>query len=216
MSLFVSRIPGAGSVIGRRDPPRAVRLEPEELALLELVDGRRTVAELAQAARASEFDAMKVLYHLAEAGYVEALAEPAARPPAGDVVRAELARGFSGALRRVVQVAGEHGAREALVAALRAHLGAAHGRFAPLFARVALAEDGALDDAALLGNLALVRPAALRRLEPSGDPTRYLRDGLRELLFFALFQLGERIPRDADDALAADVKDRLAALGGLA
>jgi hypothetical protein len=216
MSLFVSRIPGPGAVIGRREPPRTVELEPEELAALELVDGRRTVAEIAQAGRASEFDAMKVLYHLAEAGYVEARAASADHAPAGDAARAELARGFAAALRHVVQVAGDHGAREALVAGLRAQLGATHGRFAPLFARVALAEDGALDGAALLGNLALVRPAALRRLEPSGDATRYLRDGLRELLFFALFQLGERVPREVDDALAADVKNRLAALGGLA
>jgi hypothetical protein len=88
LSLFEARIPGPDAFLRRKDPPRPVTLRPTENALLGLIDGRRTLAEIATAAHLSEFDATKVLYHLAEAGYVEAAtdavasATPAERIPA--------------------------------------------------------------------------------------------------------------------------------------
>ena len=75
MGLFRAKIPGPHAFIQRREPSRPTTLQGAEMALLGLVDGRRTVADLAAAAHLSEFDAIKVLFHLAEAGYVEASEE---------------------------------------------------------------------------------------------------------------------------------------------
>jgi hypothetical protein len=213
MSLFVARIPGAHAFLRRREPPRAVTLQPAEARLLELVDGRRRVSDVAQAARLSDFDATKILYHLAEAGYVEAVAAPMPAPGDGDL--GALARGANAALREVAVAAARAGALEPVLAAGRGFLAAAD-RFAPLFRRVPLGADGTVDEATLLGNAAALGGAALRSLEPSGDAARYLRDGLRELVFQVLFEAGERLDREADDALAAAVKRRLEPLGGLA
>ena len=63
MSLFRARIPGPYAFLRRREPRRPMTLKPTEQTLLGLVDGRRTVAEIATAAHASEFDATKILYH---------------------------------------------------------------------------------------------------------------------------------------------------------
>ena len=78
LSLFRTRIPGPQVFLHRRQPKVPTRLEPVEQALLALVDGRRTLADLARGAHLSEFDATKVLYHLSEAGCVEASEDPAA------------------------------------------------------------------------------------------------------------------------------------------
>src|SRR5512138_3483587 len=80
LSLFRGRIPGPGTYLRRRPARRAVTLQAAEQSLLALVNGRRTVAQIATAARLSEFDATKLLSHLAEAGHVEAVAAPASAP----------------------------------------------------------------------------------------------------------------------------------------
>jgi len=49
MSLFKARIPGPGTLLRRREPRRVVPLNAGEQQLLSLVDGTRTVAELALA-----------------------------------------------------------------------------------------------------------------------------------------------------------------------
>jgi len=185
-----------------------VTLRPVEQALLALVDGRRTVAEIATAAHASEFDATKILYHLAEAGYVEAVAERAASVDPSARQEA-IARGMNDALRAVVAAVPEP-ARSAFHASVRGYLADARSPFAPVFARLVPAPDGALEEAALLSNVRGVEPGVV-----AGGPAALLLDALRELLFFYLFLAGERIDRAADDALGRTVKRRLAAVEDL-
>ncbi len=67
----------------------------------------------------------------------------------------------------------------------------------------------------MLGNLATLKGATLGKLEPSGDPARLLYDGMRELMFFYLFQTAGRLPRDADEVLARDVRRRFEGLEAL-
>ncbi|HYG67116.1 MAG TPA: DUF4388 domain-containing protein, partial [Anaeromyxobacteraceae bacterium] len=55
MSLFRARVPGPDAYLRRREPKRPITLKPVEAAILALVDGRRTVAEIATAAHHSEF-----------------------------------------------------------------------------------------------------------------------------------------------------------------
>lgn len=215
LGLFRSRIPGPGAWLRRCQPHRPVTLQPLEEALLALVDGSRTVAEVAREAHLPEFDATKVLYHLAEAGYLEAAEAPAPGPPglggAGDRA-ARIAEGMNAIFHEVAVHVAAARAREPFQAAVRGFLADPGGRFAPLWKGLQPAPDGTLDAAALLANLAAVPGPALPRVAPSDAAARLLLDGLRELLFFQLFQAGERLDRDADDTLSAEVKKLLEAL----
>ncbi|HET7754247.1 MAG TPA: DUF4388 domain-containing protein [Anaeromyxobacteraceae bacterium] len=215
LGLFASRIPGPQAFVRRRDPVNPVALQPVEEHVLSLIDGRRRVAEVARAARLSEFDGIKVLFHLAEAGYVEATAEAApARTPV-PLDPATVVEAMNDAYRLVVARMARNGTAGPFLAGLRKFLSDPNSRFAPLWARVAVGEDGSLDEVTLLGNLASLGAPALATIEPSASAGKILSDALQELLFFALFQAGERLPRAEDDALAADVKRRLALLGDL-
>jgi hypothetical protein len=211
MGLFRARIPDPSVRLKRREPRRPVPLQTTEQGLLALVDGRRTVAEIATAAHLSEFDATKVLYHLAEAGYLETLAGAEAEP--GDRLDA-IARGVNEILRQVTAALPAE-SRGDFLAAVRAFLGDASSRFAPLWRMVVPGPDGGIEPGAVVANLAALRGEALRKIEPSGDAARFLFDGMRELLFYDLFLAGSRIRREVDEALAADVKRRLLPLEGL-
>ncbi|HET9552267.1 MAG TPA: DUF4388 domain-containing protein [Anaeromyxobacteraceae bacterium] len=209
--LFRARIPGPGAFLRRREPKRPVALRPPEQQLLALVDGRRTVAEVAAAAHLGEFDATKLLYHLAEAGYVEAAADPVPAPAADPALRIEeLIEGYDGLLRLVAAALPDAG-RPAFLAAVAAHLGEPGAPFAPLFRGLVPGPDGGLDRRGLLANLGRLGGPTL----PPGEAPRLLQDALRELLFFHLFLAGERIPREADEALGQRVRRGLARLEGL-
>ncbi len=213
LSLFQARIPGPQAFLRRKRPPRPVTLRSGENALLAAIDGRRTVAEIAAGAHLSEFDATKILYHLAEAGYVEAVGEPLASAAAPERIPAILS-GMN-ALLRAVTSAIPSGARGAFLEAARAFLADDGGAFAPLLAGLLPAPDGALDEAALASRLAALDRLALARLDPSAEPARVLFEALREALFFWLFQAGERVAREADESLGRAVKAKLAQLEGL-
>jgi hypothetical protein len=213
MSLFRARIPGPRAYLRRRDPHRPITLKAPEQAVLALVDGRRSLAEVATRAHLSEFDATKMLYHLAEAGYVEAVAQAAeAAEPASQLPA--IAAGMNALLRLVLATVPEAG-RPAFLAGVRAHLADGTHALAPVWVRAGHREDGALDAAALVANVSALPGVVLARLDPSGDRGRVLFAALREVLFFYLFLAGERIPREADEALGAAVRPRLVALEGL-
>jgi hypothetical protein len=213
MSLFRARIPGPGAYLRRREPHRPITLKAPEQAVLELVDGRRAVSELATRAHLSEFDATKILYHLAEAGYLEAVTQPADSAEPASRLQA-IAAGMNDLLRLVLATIPETG-RPAFLGGVRAFLGDGSHALAPLWARAGHGDDGALDEAALLANAAALGGAALGRLDAAGDRGRALFAALREVLFFYLFLAGERVSREADEALGAAVRPRLTALEGL-
>ena len=211
LSLFRARIPGPESFLRRREPARAVTLQPVEQQLLALVDGRRSVAQVAGAARLGEFDATKVLYHLAEAGYLEATEAPAAESAADQGARLEaLGRGHVELLRLVV-AALQPGDRLAFIAAVAVHLRDPAAPFAPLFRGLLPGPDGAVDSAVMVANIEGLRPPP-----PEGETPRLLAEGLRELLFFYLFLAGDRLAPDADERLGAAVRRQLTGLEGLA
>lgn len=214
MSLFKARIPGPRAFLRRKEPRRPLSLKPPEQALLALVDGRRTVADVATAAHLNEFDAIKILYHLAEAGYVEAVGTPAEAAQGGEDRLRAVAAGMNALLRRVTAAIPD-ASRPAFLAAVRAFLADGQHPLAPVWARAAHAADGAVDETALLANVGAVKGAVLARLEPSGDPARLLFEALRELLLFNLFVAGERLDREADDALALALKEALGPLEAL-
>jgi len=211
LSLFRARIPGPESYLRQRTPARAVTLQPVEQQLLALVDGRRSVAQVAGAARLAEFDATKVLYHLAEAGYLEATESPAELSAEDQGVRlAALGTGY-GELLRLVVASLPPEARLAFLAAVAIHLKDPSAPFAPLFRGLAPAQDGGVDHAAMVANVEGLRPPP-----PEGETPRLLAEGLRELLFFYLFLAGDRLAPGDDERLGATVRHRLTALEGLA
>ncbi len=207
MSLFQARIPGPRAYLRPREPRRAITLKPPEHAVLSLVDGTTTVAEIATRLHLSEFEATKILYHLAEAGYVEAVAHPLDADPVSRL--RTLVRGMN-ELFRLVAATVPDAARPAFRAGVRAFLADSSPPLAPVWARAAHDDDGTLDEETLLGNVAAMNGAVLSRLEASGDRARLLLAALRELLFFQLFVAGERLPRDADEALGVAIRPRLA------
>lgn len=213
LSLFRARIPGPDACLRRREPARPVTLRPTENALLVLVDGRRTLAEIATAAHLSEFDATKVLFHLSEAGYVETVAGPGAGASPEERIPV-LAAEMNGLLREVT-AAVPAAARGPFLDAARAFLADASSPFAPLFAGLRPADDGSLDERALSTRLGGLDREALALLDPSADPGRVLLEGLREALFFWLFLAGERLPRGVDEVLGPAVRRGLARLEGL-
>jgi hypothetical protein len=183
--------------------------------MLDLVDGRRRVSEIARDAHLSEFDATKILYHLAEAGYVESASGPAMAPAAPDDRLVAICDAMNDVLREITTAAAAHQGAEPFLAGARSYLGDPSSRYAPLWRLVLPGPDGAVDKGSVLGNLSSLKGVALQRIEPSGDPARFLFDGLRELMFFYLFLAGERMPRDDDDALGESVKGKLQALEAL-
>jgi len=79
LAQFRKKIPHGGIFIVKKSASDG-RLEPEEDQLLSLVDGQRTVLQLGQALKISEFDATRIVYRLLEGGYA-GVAQVAAAPP---------------------------------------------------------------------------------------------------------------------------------------
>jgi hypothetical protein len=215
LSLFRARIPGPDACVRRREPRVRLTLQGGEAALLAQVDGRRTVAEVARAARLGEFDATKILYHLAEAGYVEATAPGAAPPRSAAERSAAVAAGMDEILRDIAAALSGPGGIDPLLAAARSFLGDAGGRFAAVWAGVAARRDGGVDVERVRANVEALPGDALAALEPSRDRARLLFDALHELVLFYLFQAGERLARADDERLGREVKRRFEALEGL-
>ncbi len=214
LSLFKARIPGPSAFLRRKAPPRPMTLRPTESSLLALVDGRRTVAEIATAAHVSEFDATKVLYHLAEAGYVEAIADPLATAAPAERLPA-LAHALN-ELLRAITAAVPPARRAEVLDAGRKFLADPEAPYAPLLLGLAPDAEGGVDEAALLARAAALDRRALVRLHPSGEAPKVLLEAMREAIFFWLFQAGERVARDVDESIGRTVKTKLAQLEGLA
>ncbi|HTT71358.1 MAG TPA: DUF4388 domain-containing protein [Anaeromyxobacteraceae bacterium] len=212
MSLFRARIPGPGTYLRRRQPKVPITLRPVEQELLDLVDGQRSVAEIAQEAHLSEFDATKILYHLAEAGYLEAHGGPSGKRSVSPEERLQaIVTGMNDILSEVAAALGPAGLEQFLTG-VRTFLADPANRFSLLWRGLAPGQDGRIDPDALLGNLGTLKDAVLQKLEPAGDAGRALFDGLRELMLFYLFQAGERLARADDERLALEVKRRFEAL----
>jgi hypothetical protein len=208
MSLFKARIPPEAR-LRRREPKRAISLRPAENQLLALADGH-TPAEIARAAHMNELDATKILYHLAEAGYVEA---GAAEAPVDPAVRLRRVVGeLSEALREIVATQAD-GARPGLVAGLRSFLADGSSPHAPVLGRLPLAPDATLDAEAVAAHLGGLDPAVVASLESSGDRASLALRVLSELVFFALFLVADRLSPGEDAALSSAVRARLARAG---
>jgi hypothetical protein len=213
LSLFRARIPGPAAVLRRREGAKPITLRPTESALLALVDGRRTVAEIATGAHLNEFDAIKVLFHLAEAGLVEAIAGAA---PSSEAERlATIVKGLNELLRRVAQAVAP-GARAGVLDAAQRFLWDAANPHATFLRELTVAGDGGIEEERAVEAIAALSDDDLLAMDASGSRVQVAAGALREALFFWLFLVGDKIPRESDDALGRAVRQKLGSLEAVA
>jgi len=182
LSYFRAKLKSSGVVLSRREdakpPPELSRVQHE---LLELVDGHRTLAELARLSHLGEFEATHAAFGLLQAGLIEVLEGPPRREAGGaEATRADL--------EKVVEAANWllHAAYDAIAARgegdryredLHTYLGTL-GEFGVLFESVRCAADGGLPSGQLVDRVL----AASRE-----EPLALLLQGLDEVVRFAIF-----------------------------
>src|SRR5262249_19702227 len=209
---FRQRIPH-GRVYVTKKRPSDGKLHPDEDRLLGLANGQRTVLELAQSAKLSEFDATKILFRLLEGGYasVSELKHGEVPAPArGRAAEAEPAIRVVATFEQIFaviarEVASKGKTREFLAAANTA-LQSHSLSDSPVIASLQLGADGRFDSRKLLDAYARSRQAL------GSEPVASLRQALPDVMFFLLFQAGELLESRADEDLARRVKDLLATL----
>ncbi|MDP1826194.1 MAG: DUF4388 domain-containing protein [Archangium sp.] len=233
LAQFRKRIPhGRMYVLPRK--PAEEELEPEEAAVFAQVDGRRTVIEVGQLARFSEFDATRIVHHLMEMGLVkvvEALAAPAvpvssqssvvepvaaipkkpvpAPPPKPVALSPEVVvEVFNTIFREVRDEVAARGTLEPFLISANAALKGNGVSTSPVLTGLMFSDDGKLDGAQLVSRYEQLTTEG----HLGAEPIVSLKQALSDVMFFLLFQAGELLESAADEELARRVKEHLAAL----
>ncbi len=233
LAQFRKRIPHGRMYVLTKNPPTE-ELEPEEQAVLTQIDGHRTVIEVGQFARFSEFDATRIVHRLMELGLARVSEAPHAAPvptsSTSSVVTAPVPpprrsapqpppRPASITVEKVV------GVFNTIFREVRDEV-AARGTLEPFLisANAALKGNGVstspvltglmFDDGGVLPASELV--ARYQQLSAEGqlgsEPLASLKQALSDVMFFLLFQAGELLESAADEQLAGRVKEHLASL----
>lgn len=197
MEYFRQAIPDRSTriALGRNEPSTRSGLGPKERTLLEALDQPSTVREVMARCRFGEFETMKQLFHLLQAGFiqvVEASEQSIAAPESDPTTRevAQLVDTFNSVFQRIYQAIARHGRQDSLEQGLETFL-QFYG-FAELFQDVAFDGQGRLDKARLLQNLS--SHAAETRAS-------FVSQALNELLFFEMFAAREWLERDEQQEL---------------
>lgn len=192
LAYFREKLPGAGVVLVQRHPQPQEKLGDREQRVLELVNGVRSLGDLARLSHLGEFETTKVLYQLLQSGYVQLrdtkpqLAMKVARP--GDSIEDMYGRiidTFNFVFAKIFAAVSAKGREAQLAQGLESFFGSV-ADFAPLFVGTKLERDGTLPRETLLANL---------QMAPTQNKLDYLHRGLNELLFFELFTAGEAVDR---------------------
>lgn len=219
MAHFRKRIPHGRMYVQKKRASDGT-LEPEEDLVLGLINGHRTVLELGQAAKLSEFDTTRVVYRLLEGGYAGMQKESSQPAPAPAPVAAPAMVGFptkSDEAQRVVGVfnvifrevrneVARRGRLETFLSQANAAMQANTLTQVPVLFGLTFGEDGALNTDKLLGQYEHMKG------QLGTEPLASLRMALSDVMFFLLFQAGELLEQRADEDLARRVKELLATL----
>ena len=217
MAHFRHRIShGRMYVLGKRAGDG--KLEEDETRVLALATGTRTVLELGQAARLSEFDVTKTVFRLLEGGYVSISEQPAVEASGNPGTHSgPKLEGVTSEPERVIQtfnaifqeilseVDKQSMGREFLAAANAALAGQALSQ-SPVLQGIHFDVQGRIPDRELFAQFERSR-AGLGK-----EPVHALRQALSDVMFFLLFQAGELLESRADEDLARRVKELLATL----
>lgn len=198
MSYFRERIPSKDAIMEVRPEIAPTQLDEVNKKVYKLIDGMRSVGEIARETRLGEFEATKAVFNLMQLGYVqkrrdtgitslplsdEANARPDAAAAIIDTYNAVFER-FFGEIRA-------KGNEAALTEALDSFF-KGDTTFTTLFEGVTLSDGGTLPRPLLQDNLVRVEV---------DNKIQHLHTALNELLFFMMFTAGEAIPHQEEEAL---------------
>lgn len=213
LAHFRGRIPHGRMYVAKKRPSDG-KLHPDEDQLLGLATGRRTVLELARAAKLNEFEATKILFRLLEGGYATVSEVSAAEVEGPKLVAApakdpatRVVRTFNAIFAEVLEEVRRQGRDVEFLKAANAALGKQALTDVEALRGLELGADGTLPERPLL--------EAFRRSRGKlgSEPVASLRQALSDVMFFLLFQAGELLESRADEELARRVKELLSALG---
>jgi hypothetical protein len=190
------------------EPPVPGTVEGNALRLYDTIDGARTLGDVMATVHLDEFAATKAAAELVQRGCVEIAPPDRLRRPRrvadanlpGDAA-SRIVDAYNEALRRL-SAALQDGMREHLCGQLQAYLQEKEA-FQPLFDGVRVESDGALMRQHVFANLDRM---AL------DDRMGMLQLGLNELLFFALFAVGDNLDRATEEAVQREVARVLSTL----
>src|SRR6266852_3166378 len=217
MAHFRKRIPNPRVHVSKRRGSDG-KLEKEEDRVLALVDGERTVLELGQAAKMSEFDVSKIIFRLLEGGYAQVsergvarVSQAAPRPPpatgpAVDRAPQTVIRIFNFIFREIRDEVAKKKMEGEFVAAANAALSRRALSPSPVLAGLLFDAEGNLSEQRLLQQF------EASRAHLGSEPIASLKQALSDVMFFLLFQAGELLECRADEDLARRVKELLATI----
>ncbi len=195
MELFREKIPSSDVVLEVCPdvPPR--NLDERESVVYCLVDGRRTLADIARESRFGEFETTKVIYHLLQMRYIRLRERGEAvgglRPSAFGEAAVQVVETFNEVYRKILAEVQAKGRVEQLRRGLLSFF-ENPGDFADLFRGVVPAEDGSLPAARIAQNLSSIEVS---------NRNDYLYQALNELLFFMMFNAGQALDEEEERAL---------------
>ncbi|MFZ5471377.1 MAG: DUF4388 domain-containing protein [Myxococcota bacterium] len=212
MAHFRKRIPHGRVYVAKKRASDG-SLEKDEDRVLGLCDGQKTVLELGQAAKLSEFDVTRAVYRLLEGGYAQvserAVAtgptEHPAPVPVEDLPRAT-AQVFNVVFAEIRSEVAKQGLERELIDAANAALAGQGLTASPVLQGLELSPDGSLPEDELIAQFEKVKA------ELGSEPLGAFKQALSDVMFFLLFQAGELLESRADEDLARRVKELLATL----
>ena len=215
MSYFRAKVSSSSVVLALRPDAPTAKVEGAPGQIQALVDGTRTLAEIARMTHLGEFVATKATYELIQTGRIEVrqgpemVRGPVQHAPAAaasalqqTAALAAIVRAYNEALGMLYPAIATKGKANALRQGVGAFL-AGSARFATLFKDASIGADGTLEEDTILDNLE--DTAAPQRME-------LLQKGMAELLSFVLFVAGDAVAPDEESRLTARVADVLRAV----
>ncbi len=201
---FKKRIPGPHCYVNRLKTDVS-GLTDSEIRALEAITGQSTVNEIAAQMHLGEFETTKILFGLAEAGYIEVTEEApsTAIGSAGQHLTAEVhevARVFNSIFREIITELSEVAPTTGYRLGANSFLSSEKHDYPDLLSGLSVDEEGKLPEDILVAR-ATAAPA-----ERTSDPARYLCNALNQLLSFKLFQAGEILAPDREETLSRRVE----------
>ena len=199
MTEFRKRLPADDAYLVPIRPP-GPELEAEERRMFELCNGSRTLADVIDASRLSEFDALKIVFHLVEGRYVSSAHEAAPSIEPSERTPDAVARLFNQVFKEIRNGVARIGVAAEFIAAANAAVPSQSEPVRHLMDGNVFRNDGTVDAAHLVANAV-----------KSGLDANAMHAALSEVMFFLLFQAGELLDSKADEELSKRVKGLLAA-----
>lgn len=204
LSYFRAKLTSSGVVLGRREgvvvPPDLTHAQRE---LLALVDGQRTLEELARRTHLGEFDATHAAFGLLQAGLVDVQESAQRQRDAPVANRADLEQ-VVGTVNWLLRSAHEMIAARGYADRYREDL-TAYLQTLELFCALTCEPDGTLPVATVVDKVTSAT---------SDDPLLMLLQSLDEVVRFAVFTAGDDLPAEAEREMRGRIGAIVRAVGG--